>query len=51
MSFSNKTKEVPVKKVNVPEEDSEEETHLEEEKCICKNTYFFIEMTCALCIK
>ena len=44
MAFSSKAKEAPVKKVNLPDEDSEEETHPEEEKCICKNTYFFIEM-------
>ena len=44
MIFSSKAKEVPVKKVNLPDEDSEEDTHPEEEKCICKNTYFLIKM-------
>ena len=47
-----KQKEAPVKKLNLPEEYSEEETDTEEEKCmICKNTHFFIEMTCTLCIR
>ena len=46
--LATKQKEAPVKKVNLPEK----ETDTEEEKCmICKNTYFFIEMTCALCIR
>ena len=50
--LATKQKEVPVKKINLPEEESEEETDAEEEKCmICKNTYFFIEMTCTLCIR
>ena len=46
-----KQKEAPVKKVNLPEEDSEEETNAEEECMICKNTHFFIEMTCTLRIR
>ena len=47
-----KQKEALAKKVNLPEEGSEEETDAEEEKCmICKSTHFFIEMTCALRIR
>ena len=45
-------KEAPVKKVNLPEGDSEEDTDAEKEKCmICKNMHFFIEMTCTLRIR
>ena len=50
--LATKQKEEPVKKVNLPKEDSEEETETEEEKCmIFKNTHFFIEMTCTLRIR
>ena len=37
--------------MNLPEEDSEEETNAEEECMICKNTHSFIEMTCTLRIR
>ena len=46
-----KQKEAPVKKVNLPREDSEEETDAEEKCMICKNMHFFIKMTCTLHIR
>ena len=43
-------KEAPVKKVNLPEEDSEEETDVEEEKwMICKNTFFHWDNMRTMC--
>ena len=51
-ALAAKQKETAVKKVNLPEEDREEETDTEKEKyMICKNTYIFIEMACTLCIR
>ena len=48
--FATKEKEASVKKVNLPEEDINEETDAEEKGMISRSTYFFIEMRCTLSI-
>ena len=50
-ALAAKQKETAVKKVNLPEEEREEETDTEKEKYICTNRYIFIEMACTLCIR
>ena len=48
--FATKEKEASVKKVNLPEEDINEETDAEEKGMISRSTYFSFEMRCTLSI-